>query len=83
MIKKKIRRDKKSGFKRKRKPDPIFKDSVSEVNYKNAEFLSKFLTEKGKIIPRRITGCSAKSQRRISKVIRRARHAGVVPFVGD
>lgn len=53
------------------------------VDYKDSERLKKFLTEKGKIMPRRITGNCAKHQRIIARAIKVARHAAVVAFQID
>lgn len=61
----------------------IFPQGESEVDYKDIDKLSKFLTEKGKIIPRRITGLTAKQQRILAGAIKRARHAGLVAFQID
>jgi small subunit ribosomal protein S18 len=52
-------------------------------DYKDVELLRKFITEKGKIIPRRITGTSSKYQRQIAAIIKRSRHAGLIPFQAD
>lgn len=49
------------------------------VNYKNADLLSKFTTETGKILPRRVTGVSAKMHRRITREIKRARAVNILP----
>lgn len=51
-----------------------------KTDYKDTEALSKYLTEKGKILPRRITRLSAKDQRALTKLIKKARHAGLLPF---
>ena len=51
------------------------------ADYKDAARLKRFLTERGKILPRRITGLSAKQQRQISLAIKRARHLAMLPFV--
>lgn len=51
-----------------------------EISYKNPEVLQRFITKTGKIIPRRLTGTSAKLQRKISKEIKRARMANLLPF---
>jgi len=61
----------------------IFPQGESEVDYKDIDKLSKFLTEKGKIIPRRITGLTAKQQRILAGAIKRARHSGLVAFQID
>ena len=51
------------------------------INYKDAEALRKYLTEGGKILPRRLTGLSAKQQRELTTAIKRARHLALVPYV--
>ena len=56
---------------------------IHYVDYKDAEFLKKFLNEQGKILPRRITGTSLKYQRRVAQAIKRARHLALLPFVTD
>ena len=53
------------------------------IDYKDPEFLKKFLNEQGKILPRRITGTSLKFQRRIAQAVKRARHLALLPFVTD
>ena len=52
-----------------------------EINYKDADGLRKYLTEGGKILPRRLTGLSAKQQRELTTAIKRARHLALVPYV--
>lgn len=59
------------------------KSGIKFVDYKDADFLLKLLNEQGKILPRRITGTSAKYQRRVNKAIKRARHIAILPYVGD
>ena len=54
-------------------------EGITTVDYKDAELLKKFMTERGKIIPRRITGTSAKQQRQVKRAIRRARVMGLLP----
>lgn len=51
-----------------------------EISYNNPEVLQRFITKTGKIIPRRLTGASAKLQRKISKEIKRARMANLLPY---
>ena len=51
-----------------------------EIDYKNLGFLKKYLTESGKISPRRVAGTSAKEQRKINKAIKIARHLALLPF---
>lgn len=52
-----------------------------EMNYKNVDLLSKFISDKGKILPRRVTGVCAKHQRRIAQAVKRAREIALLPFV--
>ena len=52
-------------------------------DYKDPEFLKKFLNEQGKILPRRITGTSLKFQRRVAQAVKRARHLALLPYVTD
>ena len=59
------------------------KSGIKYVDYKNPEFLKKFLNEQGKILPRRITGTSLKYQRKVARAIKRARHLALLPYVTD
>jgi ribosomal protein S18 len=54
-------------------------EGVENIDYKDAELLRRFMTERGKIMPRRTTAANAKQQRQIRKAIRRARVMGMVP----
>jgi small subunit ribosomal protein S18 len=51
--------------------------------YKDVELLRRFLSERGKIRPRRQTGLCARDQRRLARAVKRARHLALLPFVGD
>ena len=53
---------------------------VVEIDYKNIDLLKMFITEKGKILPRRITGISAYYQKLLKKAIKRARYMALLPF---
>lgn len=53
------------------------------VDWKDIDFLRRFIPERGKIMPRRISGISAKDQRRVSQAIKRARSMALIPFVTD
>ncbi len=53
------------------------------VDWKDVDFLRRFIPERGKIMPRRISGISAKDQRRVSQAIKRARSMALIPFVTD
>ncbi|MBC7125354.1 30S ribosomal protein S18 [Tenuifilum osseticum] len=59
------------------------KNNIKYIDYKDAEFLKKFLNEQGKILPRRITGTSQKYQRKVATAVKRARHLALLPFVTD
>ena len=59
------------------------KARIKYVDYKDPDFLIKFVNEQGKILPRRITGTSAKYQRKVAKAIKRARHLALLPFTTD
>ncbi len=59
------------------------KNKIKYVDYKDAEFLKKFLNEQGRILPRRITGTSLKYQRKVSKAVKRARHLALLPYLTD
>ena len=58
-------------------------DGYEYIDYKNTDLLLRFLNEQGKILPRRITGTTAKQQRQLSSAIKRARHLALIPFVSD
>ncbi|MGC9344480.1 MAG: 30S ribosomal protein S18 [Bacteroidales bacterium] len=59
------------------------KNRIKYVDYKDPEFLKKFLNEQGKILPRRVTGTSLKYQRKVATAIKRARHIAILPYVTD
>jgi len=54
---------------------------ISTVNYKDTKVLSNFISDQGKILPRRVTGLNSKEQKRVAKLIKRARIAALLPFV--
>lgn len=56
---------------------------IKYIDYKDAEFLKKFLNEQGKMLPRRITGNSLKYQRKVASAIKRARQMALLPYVTD
>ena len=59
------------------------KTRLKFIDYKDPEFLKKFLNEQGKILPRRITGTSVKFQRKVATAVKRARHLALLPYVTD
>ena len=68
---------------KKRKTCSFCADHVEYIDYKDAAKLNRYLTEAGKIIPRRITGTCAKHQRMISRAVKRAREAAIIDYVFD
>lgn len=68
---------------RKRKRCPFTAMGIKEIDYKDINTLMKFITERGKILPRRITGVSAFHQKRLASAIKRARHMALLPFVAE
>ena len=68
-------------FVRKRRVCPLKDIPEEEINYKNLKLLNKYITERGKIIPSRISGVSAKKQRKLSQAIKRARNLALLSFI--
>ena len=58
-------------------------DEIKFIDYKDPEFLKKFLNEQGKILPRRITGTSVKYQKKVATAVKRARHLALLPYLTD
>ena len=59
------------------------KNNIKYIDYKDVELLKKFISSNGKIIPRRVTGTSAKYQRMLATAIKRARQMALLPYVAD
>ena len=59
------------------------KYGIKYIDYKDSDFLMKFINEQGKRLPRRITGTSLKYQRKVSVAVKRARHLALLPYVAD
>jgi len=68
---------------RRRKKVCLFCGKDKVIDYKDANTLRKFVSERGKILPRRITGSCAKHQRAITVAVKRARHVAIMPYVQD
>ena len=79
---KKTRREEKtnSPFENKKKFCPFSQPGSPKIDYKDIRLLSRYITEKGKIIPSRITGVSRKKQRELSKAIKRARFLSLLSY---
>jgi small subunit ribosomal protein S18 len=56
---------------------------IKYVDYKNTEFLMRFLNEQGKLLPRRLTGNSLKYQKKLAVAVKRARQLALLPYVAD
>ncbi len=67
-----------SVFIKKKKSCPLRDITVAEINYKNLKLLNKFLSERGKIIPSRVTGVTVKKQKAIANAIKIARHLALI-----
>ena len=82
---------KRKGFKRRRKPAWAMRKKVcrfcteksTPIDYKDSSRLYKFLTERGKIMPSRITGNCAKHQRQLARAIKKARAISLLPYVAE
>lgn len=59
------------------------KNNITYIDYKDTELLSRFISANGKIIPRRVTGTSAKYQRQLATAIKRARQMALLPYVKE
>ena len=68
-------------FFRRRKTCPFSGANAPVIDYKDVKLLQRYVSERGKIVPSRITAVSAKKQRELAKAIKRARYLGLLPFV--
>lgn len=68
-------------FFRRRKSCPLSGNKAPKIDYKDIKLLQRFISERGKMLPRRITSVSAKKQRLLSQAIKRARNLALLPFV--
>ena len=59
------------------------RNNIKYIDYKDVKLLQKYVTEQGKIIPKRITGTSSKYQRQLALAVKRARHMALLPYVSD
>ena len=71
------------GRPKQRKPCPFSHKSAPAIDYKDVKLLQRYTTERGKIIPSRISGVSAKNQRALAQAIKRARHLALIPYVAS
>ena len=68
-------------FFRRRKTCPFSGDNAPKIDYKDVKLLQRYVSERGKIVPSRITAVSAKKQRELAQAIKRARFLGLLPYV--
>lgn len=68
-------------FFRRRKTCPFSGENAQTIDYKDVKLLTKYISERGKIVPSRITAVSGKKQRELAKAIKRARNIALLPFV--
>ena len=77
------RNDRPRGRKPRRKVCAFCVDRIQEIDYKDVPRLRKYLSERAKIVPRRVTGTCAEHQRQLTTAIKRARHIALLPYVSD
>ena len=68
-------------FHRRRKSDPFAASDSPKIDYKDVRLLLRYISERGKIVPSRITAVSQKKQRELAKAIKRARFLGLLPYI--
>ena len=68
---------------RKKKYCRFKKLGIKYIDYKDAQYLYRFVNDQGRILPRRLTGTSMKYQKKVAQAVKRARHIAIMPFVGD
>jgi small subunit ribosomal protein S18 len=68
-------------FFRRKKTCPFSGDNAPKIDYKDVKLLQRYVSERGKIVPSRITAVSAKKQRELARAIKRARFLGLLPYV--
>ncbi len=69
-----------TSFRRRRKVCPFSGDNGQTIDYKDPKMLARYMSEKGKIVPSRITAVSRKKQRELARAIKRARFLGLLPY---
>jgi len=70
-------------FHRRRKTCPFSGDNSPKIDYKDVKLLQRFISERGKIVPSRITAVSAIKQRELARAIKRSRYLGLLPYLTD
>ena len=67
----------------RKKPDPLKVRDITYLDYRDIRILERFLNDRGKLLPNRITGVSAKAQRTLEMAVKHARHLALLPFVAE
>ena len=68
------------GFRRKKKLDPFIEDTNLHIDYKDSKLLARFVSERGRVLPRRMTGLTAHNQRQVNRAIKRAQYLALMPY---
>lgn len=71
------------GGRRRKKVCYFTANGITHIDYKEVDLLKRFISERGKILPRRVTGTSAKYQRQLTAAIKRSRHMALLPYVKE
>ena len=69
------------GVRRRKKLDPFEEDSSIKIDYKDPRLLQRFMSERGRVLPRRMTGLSAYNQRQVTRAIKRAQNLALLPII--
>lgn len=69
------------GVRKRKKTDPFMEDGELEIDYKNPKLLSRFMSERGRILPRRMTGLTESNKRKLTRAIKRSQHLALLPYV--
>ncbi len=73
--------ERRGNFRKRRRKECYFtKNNVKHIDYKDVDLLKKYVSDRGKILPRRVTGTTAKYQRKLAIAIKRSRHMAFLPF---
>ena len=74
----------KGNFRRRRKKRCYFtENNITYIDYKDVNLLQRFISDRGKILPRRVTGTKSKFQAELATAIKRARHMALLPYIKD
>ena len=83
MEKERTERNDRRNRKRRKKVCAFCMDKIENIDYKDVPRLKRYLSDRAKIIPRRVTGTCARHQRQLTVAVKRARHVAFLPYVGD